>query len=96
MPETRQRLAWDVQSNFGPAFAQETTEPFATRKRRLWIKVSVNCAQWLGATQSTISIEAVSVEHVAAALGQKVPRVTRRSYLARAPSRAAAPKRSRS
>ena len=33
-------------------------------------------------TQSTISIEAVSVEHVAAALGQKGPRVTRRAYLA--------------
>ena len=42
-------------------------------------KVPVVCTQGLRGTQSTISIEAVSVEHVAAALG---PRVTRRSYLA--------------
>src|SRR4051812_11506243 len=40
------------------------------------------CTQGLRGTQSTISIEAVSVEHVAAALGQKGPRVTRRAYLA--------------
>src|SRR5262249_8783714 len=32
--------------------------------------------------QSAISMEAVSVEHVAEALGQNGPRVTRRSYLA--------------
>jgi hypothetical protein len=34
-------------------------------------KVPVVCTQGLRGTQSTISIEAVSVEHVAAALGQK-------------------------
>lgn len=45
-------------------------------------KVPVVCTQGLRGTQSTISIEAVSVEHVAAALGQKGPRVTRRAYLA--------------
>ena len=45
-------------------------------------KVPVVCTQGLRGTQSTISIEAVSVEHVAAALGQNGPRVTRRSYLA--------------
>ena len=45
-------------------------------------KVPVVCTQGLRGTQSTISIDAVSVEHVAAALGQNGPRVTRRSYLA--------------
>jgi hypothetical protein len=45
-------------------------------------KVPVVCTQGLRGTQSTISIEAVSVEHVAAALGQKGPRITRRAYLA--------------
>ncbi|MCA1833052.1 MAG: hypothetical protein ABR520_11320 [Mycobacteriales bacterium] len=45
-------------------------------------KVPEVCPHGLRGTQATISAGAVSVEHVAAALGQIGPKVTRRHYLA--------------
>jgi integrase len=73
---------------------RKATEPlFGEGKDRHWVyyhvhrlcglaKVPEVCTQGLRGTQSTISIDAVSVEHVAAALGQNGPRITRRAYLA--------------
>jgi len=46
-------------------------------------KVPVVCPQALRGTQSSIAARAVPVEHVAEALGQTGPAVTRRHYLAR-------------